>query len=211
MYAALRQGRRFSLLPWALALGVVVAAATGARAELDGITQAPLKSFDPIELLVAPFYNERLSTAPASVRMRLKNIQDDVRQNNYTFSVGYTDALDIPLNQLAKTVMPPDFLESAKKQDAFVKDALPILGEAPPYGSRRQPGGQSSASSGATAAATCAGAGSCNGGYYTPVFKWMLTHGVADVAADRYQAKDTTCTANVKKLLTPYKADLWGY
>jgi C1A family cysteine protease len=268
MYAALRRGRGFSLGLWFLVLCVAVAAPIGVRAEPDGITQAPQKPFDSNDLLVAPFYNERLATAPASIKDKLKRIQNSVRENRLTFSVGYTDALDVPITQLAKTIFPSDFLMEAKKQDAFVKEALPILGEAPDGGPLPQLGAEKTPSTAVAAATTCAGlttydlrahglmtpvrnqgncgscwdfgamgayesaylkrngvqidtseqyvlscagAGSCNGGYYTPVFKWMLTHGVADEAADRYQAQDTTCTANVKKLLAPYKADLWGY
>jgi C1A family cysteine protease len=262
MYGISRYKKRLMRGSWLFAL-CAIAAAPAAWAESDGTTQPPLTPFDQKELLHAPFYNERVQSAPAAVRSRLKIIQDNVRQNNYTFSVGYTTAMDKTLKELARRKAPADFLPAAKKQNAFVKEALQLFGEAPDAGGPQAGAGNSAKASACASAKTydlrtqglmtpvrdqgncgscwdfsamgayesayklrnkveidtseqyvlsCSGAGNCaDGGWETDVLQWMLTHGVPDETVDRYQAKDTRCTSKVKKLLAPYKADLWGY
>lgn len=54
----------------------------------------------------------------------------------------------------------------------------------------------------------CSGAGTCGGGWYDPVFKYMLTEGVAGEAAEPYQAVDNACDFNLYK---PYRAINWGF
>ncbi len=59
---------------------------------------------------------------------------------------------------------------------------------------------------------TCAGAGSCGGGWYMPVFNWMISHGVAPETACPYQHNDM---ASMKPAWTglpsPNKAVAWGF
>jgi len=54
----------------------------------------------------------------------------------------------------------------------------------------------------------CAGAGSCSGGWYDPVFDFMLTNGVATEVTEPYQAIDAFCDATNAK---PYRAINWGF
>jgi len=54
----------------------------------------------------------------------------------------------------------------------------------------------------------CAGAGTCGGGWYDPVFDFMLTNGVASETAEPYQALDGFCAAGNNKL---YRAINWGF
>ena len=54
----------------------------------------------------------------------------------------------------------------------------------------------------------CAGAGTCGGGWYDPVFDFMLTNGVATEATEPYQAIDGFCAAGSYK---PYRAINWGF
>lgn len=54
----------------------------------------------------------------------------------------------------------------------------------------------------------CAGAGSCGGGWYDPVFQYMLTEGVASEGAEPYLAIDDACDFNLYK---PYRAINWGF
>jgi cathepsin L len=53
-----------------------------------------------------------------------------------------------------------------------------------------------------------ADAGSCGGGWWHPVFSWMLAHGVAAEATVPYQAVDQAC---VPGLPAPYRAINWGF
>jgi cathepsin L len=54
----------------------------------------------------------------------------------------------------------------------------------------------------------CAGAGTCSGGWYDPVFDFMLTNGVASEVNEPYQAIDGFCSASISK---PYRAINWGF
>ncbi|WKN41075.1 C1 family peptidase [Tunicatimonas pelagia] len=54
----------------------------------------------------------------------------------------------------------------------------------------------------------CAGAGSCRGGWYDPVFKYMLTNGVASEASEPYLALDDFCSPRLYK---PFRAINWGF
>ena len=54
---------------------------------------------------------------------------------------------------------------------------------------------------------SCAGAGSCAGGWYDPVFDYMLTNGVANEATVPYQAVNGSCQNKTK----PYRAVNWGF
>src|SRR5262249_29200538 len=55
----------------------------------------------------------------------------------------------------------------------------------------------------------CAGAGSCQGGWWGPVFAFMITNGTATEAADQFDGNDTkACPTGVP---TPYRASAWGF
>ncbi|MEM6843624.1 MAG: C1 family peptidase [Bacteroidota bacterium] len=53
----------------------------------------------------------------------------------------------------------------------------------------------------------CSGAGSCGGGWYDPVFEYMLTTGVAREVDVPYVAIDDVCYRNTK----PHRAINWGF
>lgn len=55
---------------------------------------------------------------------------------------------------------------------------------------------------------SCAGAGSCAGGWYDPVFQYMLTNGVASENNEPYTATNGFCNTNLYK---PYRAINWGF
>jgi cathepsin L len=146
MNNSLQQARRQLRGTWVLAL-CMAAGASSAWAETDGTTQPPLRPFDKNELLVAPHYNARLQTASPAIRSKVKAVQEEVRQNNLTFSVGYTEAMDRPLTELARTVPPQNLAAEMAKQNAFVKEASSILGASPASSLRmsgRRPHGASS-------------------------------------------------------------------
>jgi hypothetical protein len=55
----------------------------------------------------------------------------------------------------------------------------------------------------------CAAAGSCSGGWWMPVFDFLISHGTATEASDPFTGNDTrACPAN---MATPYRAASWGF
>ncbi|MDJ0554405.1 MAG: C1 family peptidase [Microcoleaceae cyanobacterium MO_207.B10] len=55
---------------------------------------------------------------------------------------------------------------------------------------------------------SCSGAGSCQGGWYGPVFDFMIEKGNLPERVFRYQGEDTTCRFQRN---SPLKAATWGY
>jgi cathepsin L len=51
-------------------------------------------------------------------------------------------------------------------------------------------------------------AGTCAGGWYDPVFNWMLSNGVANESTVPYQGQDKACNSSVA---APYRAVAWGF
>ena len=54
----------------------------------------------------------------------------------------------------------------------------------------------------------CSGAGSCGGGWYGPVWDWMMTHKVVTEAALPYTAHDGACPSGLSGV---YQDVAWGY
>jgi len=59
-------------------------------------------------------------------------------------------------------------------------------------------------------ALSCSGAGTCSGGWYTPIYDWLGggKDGLQAESKVPYKAKDGTCNVGGK---TPYKVDAWGW
>lgn len=55
---------------------------------------------------------------------------------------------------------------------------------------------------------SCAGAGSCGGGWWDPVFQWMMGNPVRKEAEQPYTASNGTCVPNPKGT---YKVAAWGF
>ena len=55
------------------------------------------------------FYQERETSAPAGVKLQLTKLRAAVREENLTFSTGYTTAMDRPLEKLAGSEEPRNF------------------------------------------------------------------------------------------------------
>src|SRR5215469_10493341 len=70
------------------------------------------------------FYAARLSQAAPEIREKIEKLQAEAGQKSWTFTVGYTHASDIPLDVLAGTRVPSNFLEAAKKQNEFANEAM---------------------------------------------------------------------------------------
>ncbi|MGO9486300.1 MAG: C1 family peptidase [Rhodomicrobium sp.] len=159
--------------------------------------------------------------------------------------------MDLPLEKLAGTRIPENFLEQAQKQNAFALEALALL-----RGRSMAPKTEAVCSTSAAHfdwrdhgkvteikdqgscgdcwdfsamgsyegsylirnnqsvnvseqhALSCSLAGSCDGGWYGPVFNWMLSTGATDEASLPYRAADEPCPLKVKHL---YWSSVWGF
>ncbi len=73
------------------------------------------------------FYDARLAGASAVIKNEVAKLRQEAQAKNWTFTVGYTSALDVPLAELAGTFLPPNILDIAKKQNEFAARALALL------------------------------------------------------------------------------------
>jgi cathepsin L len=181
-------------------------------------------------------------------------LQEQASNRGWTFSVGYTSALDEPLEKLAGTRIPANFLEGAERQNFFAREAIRIddvdarkfaLPEAAPACNasadafdwralgkvtrvKHQKGCGSCWDFTAAAAyessylirnnlvvdtseqhiLDCSGAGTCSGGWYGPVWGWMMNTGVTDEGALPYVAADQACHTNIQGR---YRDVAWGF
>jgi len=89
---------------------------------LSGATIAGQK---PIPQATKPVvYGQRESAAAPEVKQRLTTLRERIKTENLTFEVGYTTALDKPLERLAGTRAPADLKEKAKVQNDLAAKLL---------------------------------------------------------------------------------------
>ncbi len=233
------------------AIGFLLCFGGAALAQEQGPPKPP-KPFDLKELPIPQFYKDRLDKAPAEIKEKLKALQEKLASKQPTFAVGYTTAMDKPLEKLAGTRIPANFLEDAKKQNSLALEALALI-----RGKSAQSQAATSVCSPAAAhfdwrdygkvtpvkdqgscgdcwnfsamgtyegsysirnnrsvnvseqhALSCSRAGTCDGGWYGPVFSWMLTTGATDEASLPYHGADEPCPPHVKHL---YWSSVWGF
>jgi C1A family cysteine protease len=205
-------------------------------------------------------YSVRESAATPAVKKRLDAVRATIDKNKLEFHVGYTSALDVPLNQLAATKIPVTLSAQTKKilalsaqTTAAEKRELDKAIEVNPNLQKllantclaskaswdwRKENKVTSvkaqicgtcwdfAASGAYEASyaihnnklidtseqyqlNCAKAGSCKGGWYGPVFDFMVTNGTADESADNFSGNDQLVCPT--KIPSPYRATGWGF
>jgi cathepsin L len=90
-----------------LTLGFVAltsSSATWAQTSAAGEDQEYSTEIDSAQKL---FFKNRLKLADPVVRLRIQELQKRATAEQWTFSVGYTTASDIPLSSLAGTTVPP--------------------------------------------------------------------------------------------------------
>src|SRR6266542_5549875 len=75
-------------------------------------------------------YDQREQKATAEVKSRLKALRSELAEKKLTFQIGYTTALDIPIEKLAGTRAPANLPEIAAKQNKLAAQLLPIDQEA---------------------------------------------------------------------------------
>ena len=76
---------------------------------------------------VAAFYADREKNIPPNVRARLESLRAELAKTPAaSFTIGYTTALDRPLEQLAGTRIPGDAIEKSFRQNQLAAEALRI-------------------------------------------------------------------------------------
>ncbi|UCH94025.1 MAG: Cathepsin L [Candidatus Aminicenantes bacterium] len=70
------------------------------------------------------YYLEREREAPEKIKAQLQTLRDEIRDNNYTFQVGYTTAMDYTLEELTGLVEPANLLELMKEQNVAAEKLL---------------------------------------------------------------------------------------
>ena len=198
-------------------------------------------------------YQAREQAAPPSIQQRLAALRAKLRAEGATFEVGYTTALELPLSQLAGTVVParpnvaPAVNERAQQLLKIDQESA-AKAYAPPEAPACSPSASSfdwrtpnkvtpvkmqacgtcwdftamGAYEGSYAIRNnqlvdtseqyilnCANAGDCTGGWWMPVFDFLIQHGAPSEADDPYTGNDhQRCPTG---LSTPFRASAWGF
>ncbi len=71
-------------------------------------------------------FAQREREAPPAIRQRLAALRADIAARNLSFEVGYTTAMDIPLEMLAGTRLPPDLRRIAAVQNQRAAQMLAV-------------------------------------------------------------------------------------
>jgi cathepsin L len=239
-------------------LASILCLAVAGQADAQGMTRSTLMTPAATQMQVNPqleaFYANRLKLASPQIKARLQALQTEGTQKNWTFTVGYTTAMDSTLPQLTGARVPTNLRQLAPKQALFANEALKldsdtaILNHVPPLVlscsassgafdwrtlgkvtpvKNQNPCGScwDFAALGAYESAylirnnvttdtseqhvlDCSGAGSCGGGWYGPVWDWMITHKVVNEATLPYTAHDAACPSGLSGI---YQDVAWGY
>ncbi|MDQ3472603.1 MAG: hypothetical protein M3447_02595, partial [Acidobacteriota bacterium] len=197
-------------------------------------------------------YVERERRASPEVKARIASLRQDAKSRNRRYTVGYTTALDVPLEILAGTRIPKDFsvgdvnkratelrqidVESARIAKVRDLTLAPCSANATSWDWRKR--GKVTpiksqicgtcwdftamgAYEGSYALRNnqmintseqyvlrCAGAGGCAGGWWMPVFDFMMSNGTATEAALPFSGVEGSCPTG---LSLPYRAVAWGF
>jgi cathepsin L len=77
-----------------------------------------------IDQEVMKYYQQRELQASPEIKARLQALRQEISAKKYTFQVGYTEAMDYPLEKIAGLVEPTDLPEQIKKQNVFAEKAF---------------------------------------------------------------------------------------
>jgi cathepsin L len=67
---------------------------------------------------------QREGKAPPAVKTRLAELRREIKEKNLKFTVGYTEAMDRKIEELAGTVLPPDLPQRASRQNEVAKQRV---------------------------------------------------------------------------------------
>jgi C1A family cysteine protease len=231
-------------------------AATKAKATA---TMRPALATEVLRQNVAS-YAQREQTATPAVKSQIASLRQQIKAKGYTFEVGYTTALDVPLNILAATRIPANLKEIAPHSTEVGRQLLKIdlaerariqrvdprlvlpdllvscnskarafdwrsLKKVTPVKSQICGTCWDFTSMGAYEGSyairnnqlidtseeyilECAHAGSCAGGWWMPVFNFMISNGTATEAAVPFTGAEGSCPTGV---VLPYRATAWGF
>src|SRR6476620_6383101 len=105
-----------------LGLVLEISAAVAQPTTAPGRAAAAARSVDQRMQVVD--YSRRETAAPAPIRSRLSALRSEVEQKRLTFTIGYTTAMDIPLEKLAGTRAPQNLSQLAERQNALAAKLL---------------------------------------------------------------------------------------
>ena len=88
------------------------------------ITNCSIISQGPYE--GSNFYAEREKNASPAIQLRLQQLRQKIKEQGYTFEVGYTAALDRRLEELVGTRIPKDLATQMKKQNDLAASLLEV-------------------------------------------------------------------------------------
>lgn len=84
-------------------------------------------------------YEAAEKNAPQTIRLDLQNLRQQAKEKGWQFTVGYTTAFAVPLNTLAGTTVPPNFLKIAEAQNDRAARANAIADEGIRLGTGSEP------------------------------------------------------------------------
>jgi Papain family cysteine protease len=204
------------------------------------------------ELNGPAYYQARLAAAPPAIRAQLDELQRSAASAHWSFEVGYTSVLDIPLARLTGTRIPANYEAVATKQNRFAVEALRLNNRllsatgvtssplACNIGARtcdyqpkmtpvKMQGSCGSCWDFAALGAwegvyrlkfnqlvdaseqqvlTCSNGGTCAGGWWDPVYVWMVGTGAGTEAQTPYTGIDGPCLAHPP---ASFKVAAWGF
>ncbi|MEG3179400.1 C1 family peptidase [Sphingomonas sp. LT1P40] len=118
---------RFAIIVGAAAiagLGAVGAASfAGPTAGQPGVAQIKPSA---IRIPERAIYSQRLTKASPAIRTQITQLRSVAVQNNWTFNISYTEAMDRPLSQLAGLKPPTDLASTAPQVNSFAVQALQL-------------------------------------------------------------------------------------
>lgn len=104
------------LFQFSVALFLVLAVVQNSAAE------QPLKLITPPGVVI--HYKQRELDAPPAIKSKLESLRKMIKEENWTFEVGYTTAMDYPIEQITGLKVPRGFLALAMKQNIAVESLL---------------------------------------------------------------------------------------
>jgi cathepsin L len=82
------------------------------------------KSHGQDEKATIEYYKQRELGASAEIKSKLETLREEIRSKNYTFQVGFTEAMQYTIEQITGLVAPPNLPEMIRKQKAISEKLL---------------------------------------------------------------------------------------